>query len=100
MVLKLVGTDGAQRTEAVGYLYILVADEVEQLIKSGELPVNKPLPNERRMAENMGISLGTVRRAVEVLRDRGLVVTLKSKGTYVVSAGRRDDELPQDIESL
>lgn len=100
MVLKLVGTDGSQRSDAVGYVYLSVADEVERLIKSGELKVNAPLPNERRMAENMGISLGTVRRAVEVLRDRGLVVTLRSKGTYVVSTERRGGESSPDAEPL
>lgn len=99
MVLKLVGNDGTPRY-VVGYVYLAVADEVERLIKSGELPVNKPLPNERRMAENMGISLGTARRAVEVLRERGLVVTLKSKGTYVVSTERRDGELPLRVDEI
>jgi GntR family transcriptional regulator len=33
------------------------------------------------------VALGTVRRAVQELRDRGLVVTLPAKGTYVRSPG-------------
>jgi GntR family transcriptional regulator len=100
MVLKLVDTDGSKRYRGLGYLYEHIADEIEQLIESGKLPVGAPLPNERRMAENLGVSLGTARRAVELLRDRRLVVTLKSKGTYVVSTGNQDHDSPQDNEVL
>jgi DNA-binding GntR family transcriptional regulator len=31
------------------------------------------------------VAPGTVRRAVQELRDRGLVVTLPNKGTFVVA---------------
>jgi DNA-binding GntR family transcriptional regulator len=93
MVLKMVSSDEPQ-PEQLGYLYETVADEIEEVIKSGELPLKAPLPNERRMAENLGVSLGTARRAVEVLRDRGLVVTLRSKGTFVVSQERRPPMTP------
>lgn len=42
------------------------------------------LPGERDLAEEYGVALGTARRAIEELRDRGLVVTLASKGSFVV----------------
>jgi DNA-binding GntR family transcriptional regulator len=41
------------------------------------------LPGERALAEEFGVALGTVRRAVQELRERGAVVTLPSKGTYI-----------------
>lgn len=65
------------------YRYELLADHLAQLIDVGELRPNLPLPAERRLAEQFGVSLGTARRATEVLRARGLVITLRSKGTYV-----------------
>lgn len=85
MVLKLAGNGRVGRPEGdVGYLWMSVADEVERLIRSGELPENAPLPNER-LAEDMEVSPGTVRRAAKELRERGLVATFRSKGTYVAS---------------
>ena len=39
--------------------------------------------HERELADVYGVSAGTVRRAVRELRERGLVVTLPAKGTYV-----------------
>lgn len=64
-------------------MYAKVADHVAARIAAGELPPGAMLPAERDMAEQYGVAIGTVRRAVEELRGRGLVVTLPAKGTYV-----------------
>lgn len=65
------------------YLYELLADHLASLIGSGQLPPRTPLPAEGRLANLCGVSLGTARQATQVLRQRGLVVTVRSKGTYV-----------------
>lgn len=65
------------------YRYELVAEHLAGLIESGQLRANNPLPSEGDLAEAYGVSLGTVRHATRLLRLRGLVVTVKSKGTYV-----------------
>lgn len=77
------------------YMYVKVADHVALRIAAGELGPGAMLPNERDMAAEYGVAIGTVRRAVEELRDRGLVVTLAAKGTFV--AGQQKG--PQDGES-
>jgi GntR family transcriptional regulator len=69
----------------VEYLYVTVANDIEERINDGRLPPDAPLPNERHLAAEHRVSLGTVRRATEILRERGLVVTLRSKGTYVAA---------------
>lgn len=66
-----------------GYLYEMMADHIAARIDAGELPPNKPLPSERRLADEYGVSLGTARHATRLLRYRGLVITIRSKGTYV-----------------
>ena len=67
----------------VSYEWQRVAALVEQQIASGVLPPGAMLMNERAMAAEYGVAIGTVRRAVRDLRDRGLVVTLPAKGTFV-----------------
>jgi DNA-binding GntR family transcriptional regulator len=47
------------------------------------------LRGERAMAEEYGVAISTVRRAVRDLRDRGIVVTLAHKGTFVTRAQAR-----------
>ena len=67
------------------YVYMRVADHIAARIAAGDLPAEARLPAERDLAAEYGVAIGTARRAVLELRDRGLVVTLPGKGTYVVS---------------
>ncbi|MFB6424628.1 GntR family transcriptional regulator [Streptomyces microflavus] len=69
--------------EPIEYVYVQVADAIERDIRSGRLPVGARLPNERQLGADHGVAAGTARRAVQELRDRGLVVTLPNKGTFV-----------------
>lgn len=69
--------------EQPGYLYETFADYLAMLITSEKLSAGARLPSERDLAMEHGVSIGTVRRATEVLRDRGMVLTLPAKGTFV-----------------
>lgn len=64
-------------------VYLQLADLVADKITAGELKRDRPVPGERRMAEEYGVAHLTVRRAMRELRERGLVVTVHGKGTYV-----------------
>jgi DNA-binding GntR family transcriptional regulator len=66
-----------------GYVYAQVADHIAARIRTGELSPGARLPGERDLAEEYGVALGTIRRAVQELRDRDLVITLPAKGTYI-----------------
>lgn len=65
------------------YVWQQVADHIAARIASGELQPGARLEGERELAESLGVAIGTVRRAVEDLRERGLVTTLPAKGTYI-----------------
>jgi GntR family transcriptional regulator len=65
------------------YVYKQLADHIEGRIKDRELLPASRLPGERDLAEEYGVALGTARRAIQELRDRGLVLTLPAKGTYI-----------------
>ena len=43
------------------------------------------LPGERELAEQYAVAYTTIRRAMEVLRDRGVIVTRQGRGTFVES---------------
>ena len=65
------------------YIYVGVADHIAARIQAGELTSGARLPAERDLAADYQVAVGTARRAVEELRERGLVVTLPAKGTFV-----------------
>jgi DNA-binding GntR family transcriptional regulator len=57
-------------------------------IEAGEFrPGEDPLPSEKDLVQLFGVARDTARRAVQVLRDEGLVVTVPQRGTYVVERG-------------
>ena len=68
---------------APGLAWARVADDIAARISSGELAAGTRLRAERELAVHYGRSYGTVRRAMESLRERGLVVTVHGCGTYV-----------------
>ena len=67
----------------IAYVYMQVADHIAARIKSGELRPGARLPGERDLAAEYGVAHLTARRATRELRERRLVVTLPSKGTFV-----------------
>jgi GntR family transcriptional regulator len=64
-------------------LYVQVADELAAKIASGELAPNRPIPSESRISQEYGVGRSTARKAINVLKSRGLVVGVVGRGTYV-----------------
>jgi DNA-binding GntR family transcriptional regulator len=70
--------------EGMTPVYQQVADEIAGRIERGELAPNRPIPAEVALMQEFGIARGTARRAVQELRNRGLVATVHGRGTFVV----------------
>ncbi|MGW7289297.1 GntR family transcriptional regulator [Streptomyces sp. NPDC054847] len=64
-------------------LYVQLANAIAQQIASGTLAPDRPIPSENRLAEEYGVARLTARRATQELRERGLVVTVRGKGSFV-----------------
>lgn len=64
-------------------LYVQLADILRGMIVSGELQPRAPLPSESYLQQEQGVARGTVRMAVAILREEGLVVTIGGRGTFV-----------------
>ena len=54
-------------------LYRQIADQIAQLISSGEFPAGARLPAERELASSLGVSRASVREAIISLEMGGLV---------------------------
>ncbi len=66
-------------------LYFQVAEQLERSIASGEIIPGSRLVNEVDLVAQLGLSRPTVRKAMEYLVDKGLVVRQRGVGTRVVS---------------
>jgi GntR family transcriptional regulator len=60
-----------------------VADDVRLKIQGNEWPAGYKLPTYDELAEQYGCSLAVVRKAVDLLKQQGLVVTMQGSGTFV-----------------
>lgn len=65
-------------------LYFQIASRIESAIESGTLPPGSRLENEIALGERLGLSRPTVRRAIQDLVDKGLLVRRRGIGTQVV----------------
>ncbi|MEU7027225.1 aminotransferase class I/II-fold pyridoxal phosphate-dependent enzyme [Streptomyces sp. NPDC046275] len=81
-----------------------IAASVERGVSEGELAPGDALPPVRRLADELGVSPGTVATAYKELRRRGLVVTRGRGGTVVAEApsvaSRRPPRVPEGLVDL
>jgi DNA-binding GntR family transcriptional regulator len=68
-------------------LYVQLANILRVMIESGQLEPRAPLPSESYLQQEHGVARGTVRSAVRILRDEGLVVTITGRGSFVRPGG-------------
>jgi GntR family transcriptional regulator len=69
--------------EGTDYLYLKLAENLMAQIKSGALTEGSPLPSERELCEQYGVSRTTVRQALQELQEEGYANSIQGKGTFV-----------------
>ncbi|WP_190181749.1 aminotransferase class I/II-fold pyridoxal phosphate-dependent enzyme [Streptomyces naganishii] len=81
-----------------------IAASVERGVADGALGPGAALPPVRRLADDLGVSPGTVATAYKELRRRGIVVTRGRGGTVVAAvpavASRRPPKVPEGLRDL
>jgi DNA-binding GntR family transcriptional regulator len=65
-------------------LYFQISSRLETAILSGSLPSGSRLENEVNLSARLGLSRPTIRRAIQELVDKGLLVRRRGIGTQVV----------------
>jgi GntR family transcriptional regulator len=71
--------------------YLRIHTELRDRITSGRWPAGTPLPAQRDLAAEFGVSIMTLRQALQLLADDGLIAARHGSGTYV--AARYDYDL-------
>jgi GntR family transcriptional regulator len=66
-------------------LYMAVGDKLSSLIRSQGLRSGDLLPAEAVLCDTFGVSRGTLREAMRMLEEEGVLVRRQGKGTFVAS---------------
>jgi GntR family transcriptional regulator len=74
-------------------LYEQVCALLQQQIASGKWKPRAPLPNELDLARELGVSAGTVRKALDKLGADRIVVRRQGRGTFVVDQAHPKEAL-------
>lgn len=64
--------------------YQQVANALRERIASGDIPPGRRIPSIVELEQEFGVARDTLRKAVQVLRDEGLVETVRGLGVFVV----------------
>ncbi len=64
-------------------IYVQIVKYVTDHIEDGSWQPGHRLPAERAMADDWGVAYLTIRRAMKELREKGLIVSVQGRGTYV-----------------
>jgi DNA-binding GntR family transcriptional regulator len=65
--------------------YHRIAEALRERIREGELEPGAPLDNQRKLAQSFGVTLMTLRQALEVLERDNLIVRRHGLGTFVAA---------------
>ena len=65
------------------FKYEIIAENIQNKIRSGEYPVDEKLPQEMELCKQYGASRITIREALDLLVNRGLITRRRGAGTYV-----------------
>jgi len=66
-------------------LYIQIAEQLRRRVRSQQYAVGDRLPAEGQLAEQFGVNRHTLRQAVALLRQEGMLRVERGKGTFVVA---------------
>lgn len=72
---------------ADGALYQQLIDRLKREVSEGRLPPGSPLPSFRQLAEDMLVSVITVKRAYDELEREGIIFRRQGLGTFVAQRG-------------
>ncbi len=75
-------------------IYDQIYTQIKNLIISGALREDDPLPSIRNLAKDLRISVITTKRAYDELEKEGFIYTVPSKGCFV--AGRNVELLKEE----
>lgn len=72
-------------------IYRQVADILRARIESGEIQPNRPVPSITQLVQEFGVARGTAIKALDALREEGIVKTVPGRGTFVTEPKDRSE---------
>lgn len=89
-----------QKPEADSRTFVRVADQLRQAIAEGRYSPGQKLPTGKDLAAELGVAVGTVRSALDLLKEEGLVTTHHGRGSFVLERPESGEQGTSDEFAL
>jgi DNA-binding GntR family transcriptional regulator len=83
VVVMACDPDGHVEHDAPEPPYRQLAGILAARVERGDWAPNRPIPSEARLSGEYGVARSTVRRAIALLVERGVLFVVAHRGTYV-----------------
>lgn len=60
-----------------------IVNNIEKYVAVGILREKSQIPSIRELANNLGINPNTVKKAYDILENKGVIMTISTKGTFI-----------------
>jgi GntR family transcriptional regulator len=68
--------------------YRQIADDLRRQIEDGTIPPGRRIPSTVEMEQEYNVARDTLRKATQVLKDEGLIESVRGMGLYVVDRSK------------
>ena len=64
-------------------IYEQIVNNIEKYVAVGILREKSQIPSIRELANNLGINPNTVKKSYDILENKGVIMTISTKGTFI-----------------
>ncbi len=79
------------------FLYMKVYTDIKERIDKGEFLPGDKLPGEEELKEQYGVSVITIKRAMQTLSKENIIRRVQGNGSFVLDKREKEEELPEEI---
>ena len=69
-------------------IYEQIMEQIKQLVLTGKLKEESPLPSVRSLSKDLKIRALTVKKAYDKLEEEGFIITVHGKGSFIAPTNR------------
>ena len=83
-------------------IYEQIVNNIEKYVAVGILREKSQIPSIRELANNLGINPNTVKKAYDILENKGVIMTISTKGTFISNNTKMvlENKIDKEINSI
>lgn len=83
-------------------IYEQIVNNIEKYVAVGILKEKQQIPSIREMASSLGVNPNTVKKSYDILENKGVIVTISTKGTFIADDTKKatKEKIDKEIDVI